>query len=104
MMGFPSASKKKQVVKDKFLNSKNSCLFEITIKERVMPPKFKDFDNGFADLDFFKLSQPQYRGEEQVLLNALNVYKVVGIVPPNEQDNFYMIKFWQMFRVLVMVQ
>jgi hypothetical protein len=84
MMGFPSASKNKKIVKDLFMRRKNSFLFEITIKERVIPAKFKDFDNGFADLDFYKLSQPKHFGEEEVLLNALNIYKVVGIVPPNK--------------------
>ncbi len=40
----------------------------------------KSFDHGFVDLSLYKIASPQFIAEQEVLLNALNVYKITKII------------------------
>lgn len=55
-------------------------MFIITIKSIKLNKETKKLDHGFVDLKMFDVAKGKYEVEEEVLLNALNVYKVTDVV------------------------
>lgn len=72
-----STSKSKESA-EKFTDS-DGYLFVIHIKERVLSEKYERYDHGFVDINRYKLAGKEFQGEEEVLFNALNIYKVSKI-------------------------
>jgi hypothetical protein len=77
MFGFMSTSKSKESA-EKFTDS-DGYLFVINVKERVMIEKYDKYDHGFVDINHYKLAGKEFQGEEEVLFNVLNIYKVSKI-------------------------
>ena len=74
MYGFMSTSKSEESAK-KFTD-KDGYLFVIHVEERDLPKKWDKYDHGFVDINQNKLASAAFVKEEEVLFNALNIYKV----------------------------
>lgn len=48
--------------------------------ERTIPEKFKNYDHGFVDINEHNLAPDKFAIEEEVLFNALNIFKVKEVV------------------------
>lgn len=77
MYGFMSTSKSLQSAK-KFTD-KDGYIFVIHVQEREIPLKWDKYDHGFVDINKYKLASSQFVKEEEILFNALNIFKVRSI-------------------------
>ena len=58
---------------------KNGYIFVINVPEREILPKWDQYDHGFIDINANKLATQEFKDEEEVLFNALNIYKVKDV-------------------------
>jgi hypothetical protein len=86
MFGFMSTSKSLSSAQ-KFTD-KDGYIFVIHVKERTMIKKYEIYDHGFVDINRNKLATANFENEEEVLFNALNIYKVRDII---DTGNYIMI-------------
>jgi hypothetical protein len=77
MFGFMSTSKSKAAA-EKFTDA-DGYLFVIHVPARTLPEKYDRYDHGFVDINREGLAGKEFSGEEEVLFNALNIYKVTAI-------------------------
>ena len=54
-------------------------IFAIHIPEMTILKKYEPYDHGFVDINAHKLAPAKFAMEEEVLFNALNIYKVKNI-------------------------
>ena len=55
-------------------------MFLIHIPQKKIPKKYIDYNHGFVDINKFNLQEKaELEEEEEVLFNALNVFKVMSI-------------------------
>ena len=54
-------------------------MFAIHIPSLTIPEEYDKYDHGFVDINKNNLAPQSLSDEEQVLFNALNVYKVIKI-------------------------
>ena len=74
MYGFMSTSKSIETAR-KFTD-KDGYVFVIHVEEREILEKWGIYDHGFVDINKNKLAAEVFAKEEEVLFNALNIYKV----------------------------
>lgn len=77
MYGFMSTSKSLESAK-KFADQ-DGYIFVIQVKEREMPAKWDIYDHGYLDINRNNLAAKEFVKEEEVLFNALNIYKVTAV-------------------------
>ena len=85
MFGFMSTSK--SLTSAQKFTDKDGYIFVIEVKGGEMPAKYDLYDHGFVDINRYNLAGKVFEGEEEVLFNALNVYRVSRI----EEDDYNMI-------------
>ena len=54
-------------------------IFVIQVREREVPVKWDIYDHGFVDINRNQLAAELFVKEEEILFNALNIYKVTAI-------------------------
>jgi hypothetical protein len=78
MFGFMSTSKNFEAAKN-FIGDEG-YMFVIHIPQKRIPKKYRDYNHGFVDINKFNLQEKaELEEEEEVLFNALNVFKVMSI-------------------------
>ena len=77
MFGFMSTSK--SLTSAQRFTDKDGYIFVIEVKGGEIPAKYDSYDHGFVDINAYELAGKQFEGEEEVLFNALNVYRVTKI-------------------------
>lgn len=87
LLGFVSTSKNEQIVREKFLTKSDYYLFVITVRPVKLNVQTKMLDNGFVDLAMFGIAPEEYQDEEEVLMNALNVYRVKEVVLQKDAED-----------------
>ena len=63
---------------------KDGFLFVIHVNKKKMKDKFKNFDHGFVDINRYNLAPKGYEEQQEILFNALNIYKVIKIEEKND--------------------
>lgn len=77
MYGFMSTSKSLKSA-SKFTD-RDGYIFVIQVKAREISEKYRKYDHGFVDINRYSLATKQFQAEEEVLFNALNIYKITKI-------------------------
>jgi hypothetical protein len=57
----------------------DSYLFIIHVKGEKINSKYSIYDHGFVEINRYGLAAEAFEQEQEVLFNALNVYKVISI-------------------------
>ena len=78
IFGFMSTSKSMEKAKGFGSNTekKNQILFVIEIPEFKATTENEAYSHGFVDINHFYIAEGPYRTEQEILFNALNIYKV----------------------------
>ena len=63
---------------------RDGYIFVIEVPKKSIPKKYQAYDHGFVDINRNKLASDKFSEEEEVLFNALNVYKVLDISQDEE--------------------
>ena len=83
MFGFMSTSKNYEKATE--FAGRSGYMFAIHIPNLTIPEEFDKYDHGFVDINENKLATSNFTDEEEVLFNALNVYKIKRIEPEDEK-------------------
>lgn len=77
MFGFMSTSKNYEKATE--FAGRSGYMFVIHVPKLTIPEEFDKYDHGFVDINENKLATSNFTEEEEVLFNALNVYKIKRI-------------------------
>lgn len=77
LLGFTSTSLNRRQA-EKFMDN-DSYLIEIHVNIRPKNDIELDYDHGFIEVNRYGLAAQAFQGEDEVLFNALNVYRVIGL-------------------------
>ena len=98
MLGFMSTSKNLERAKE--FTDKNGYLFVVEVPSMEISEKHDSYDHGFVDINENKLAPEKYMVEEEVLFNALNIYRVKKIEKTHEGYTMIYLQYGVIFNLL----
>ena len=75
-------------------------MFVVEVPSMEINEKHDSYDHGFIDINENKLAPEKYMVEEEVLFNALNIYRVKKVEKTNEGYTMIYLQYGVMFNLL----
>lgn len=88
MFGFMSTSKNLERAKQ--FCDRDGYIFVINVPALTIPEKFNKYDHGFVDINKHQLASKEFSVEQEILFNALNVFKVTKVEKDGARHLIYM--------------